>query len=193
VFTMPLLIGLDGARIMGQSLGNYVGIAEPADEMFGKLMSIPDNLIVQYLRLCTALPEEDIDGIERGLAQGSLRPDLAKRRLAGEIVDLYHGAGAGANAEERFDLVHKERAIPEDVPEIPLPAALAAEDKVWVPRLLKEFGLAGSNAEGKRLVEQGGVRIDGSRVTDPDLEVAVADLPGKVLQVGSRKFVRVAG
>src|SRR6266545_4084979 len=108
VFTMPLLIGLDGARIMGQSLGNYVGIAEPPDEMFGKLMSIPDELIVQYLRLCTTLSGAEIEEIDRGLAQGSLRPDLAKRRLAGAIVDLYHGAGAGANAEERFDLVHKE-------------------------------------------------------------------------------------
>jgi tyrosyl-tRNA synthetase len=192
VFTMPLLIGLDGARIMGQSLGNYVGIAEPADEMFGKLMSIPDELIVQYLRLCTPLPVSEIEEIDRGLAQGSLRPDLAKRRLAREIVDLYHGEGAGAEAEERFDLVHKERAIPEDVPEMRLPSSLVAEERVWIPRLLKELGLAGSNSEGRRLIEQGGVRIDGNRVTDPDVEATVTDLLGKVLQVGTRKFVRIA-
>jgi tyrosyl-tRNA synthetase len=193
VFTMPLLIGLDGSRIMGQSLGNYVGIAEPPDEMFGKLMSIPDHLIVQYLRLCTGLASDEILEIERGLAEGTLRPDLAKRRMAREVMDLYHGPGAGAAAELRFDQVHKEHEIPRDVPEVSLPAALSAEGKVWLPRLLKETGLATSNSEGRRLIEQGGVRIDGSRVADPDAEVSVADLPGKVLQVGNRKFVRIAG
>jgi tyrosyl-tRNA synthetase len=192
VFTMPLLIGLDGSRIMGQSLGNYVGIAEDADEMFGKLMSIPDELIVQYFRLCSSVATSEIEEIEKGLAAGSLRPDLAKRGMAREIVDLYHGSGAGADAERRFDLVHREHEIPKDLPEVPLPPSVAAEENVWFPRLLKEIGLAVSNSEGRRLIEQGGVRIDGNRVTDPDLEVGVADLPGKVLQVGTRKFVRIA-
>jgi tyrosyl-tRNA synthetase len=192
VFTMPLLIGLDGARIMGQSLGNYVGIAEAQDEMFGKLMSIPDDLIVQYLRLCTALSNSQIAEIERGLADGSLRPDLAKRRVAREIVDLYHGPGAGAEAEGRFDLVHKEREIPADVPARELPSSIASLKKVWLPRLLAEMGLAKSNSEGRRLIEQGGVRLDGQRVTNPDLEVAVTDLKGKVVQVGTRKFVRIS-
>jgi len=192
VFTMPLLIGLDGSRVMGQSLGNYVGIAEPADEMFGKLMSIPDDLIVQYLRLCTTVSSPEIDEIEKGLAAGSLRPDLAKRHMAREIVDLYQGSGAGAEAERRFDMVHKEHEIPEGLLDAPLPSSLVGEEKVWLPRLLREIGLASSNSEGRRLIEQGGVRIDGSRVTNPDLEVTVADLSGKVLQVGTRKFVRIA-
>ena len=192
VFTMPLLIGLDGSRVMGQSLGNYVGIAEPAGEMFGKLMSIPDELIVQYLQLCTTVSSAEIGEMEQGLADRSLRPDLAKRRVAREIVDLYHGSRAGAEAERRFDQVHRDHEMPEEVPKVGLPSSVAGEERVWLPRLLKEIGLAGSNSEGRRLIEQGGVRIDGSRVTDPDLEMAVTDLPGKILQVGTRKFVRIA-
>jgi tyrosyl-tRNA synthetase len=193
VFTMPLLVGLDGSRVMGQSLGNYVGIAEPPDEMFGKLMSIPDELIVQYLRLCTAFPSTEIEEIERGIADGTVRPDLAKRRLAREIVDLYHRSGSGSEAEARFDLVHKAHEVPDDVPEMPIPPSLAGQGRVWVPRLLKELGLAGSTSEGRRLIEQGGVRIDGTRVGDPGQEMAVGELTGKVLQVGTRKFVRISG
>jgi tyrosyl-tRNA synthetase len=192
VFTMPLLIGLDGSRVMGQSLGNYVGIAEPPDEMFGKLMSIPDELIVQYLRLCTAVQSSEIEEIEKGLSARNLRPDLAKRRLAREIVDLYHGEEKGREAEGRFDLVHKEHEIPADVPEVVLSSELASLESVWLPRLLAEVDLVGSNSEGKRLIAQGGVRVDGQKVMDPDLELAVSDLPGRVLQVGTRKFVRIA-
>ncbi len=193
VFTMPLLVGLDGSRVMGQSLGNYVGIAEPPDEMFGKLMSIPDGLIVQYLRLTTTLPDSAIEEIDRGIADGSVRPDLAKRRLAREVVDLYQGSGSGSGSEARFDRVHKAHELPDEVPEIPIPRSLASQDRVWVPRLLKELGLAGSTSEGRRLIEQGGVRLDGTRVGDPGQEVAVVDLMGKVLQVGTRKFVRITG
>jgi tyrosyl-tRNA synthetase len=193
VFTMPLLIGLDGSRVMGQSLGNYIGIAEPPDEMFGKLMSIPDQLIVQYLRLCTTMPSSEIEDIARELGDGSLRPDLAKRRLAREIVDLYHEDGAGPETEVRFDLVHREHEIPADVPSVRIPAELASLERVWLPRLLAAVDLVGSNSEGKRLIAQGGVRMDGHKVTDPDLEVALADLPGTVVQIGTRKFVRIAG
>ena len=192
VFTMPLLIGLDGTRVMGQSLGNYVGIAEPADEMFGKLMSIPDELIVMYVRLCTTLSSSEIDEMEKGLSGRTLRPDLAKRRMAREVVDLYHGPGSGEEAEQHFDRVHKNRELPEEIPYVKLPASFASADRVRLARLLAEVGLAGSNSEGKRLIDQGGVRIDGERVTDPEVEVAVADLAGKVLQVGTRKFVRIA-
>jgi tyrosyl-tRNA synthetase len=192
VFTMPLLVGLDGARVMGQSLGNYVGIDEPPEEMFGKLMRIPDGLIGMYLRLCTILPDDEIGRTEAGISDGSMRPDQAKRQMAREVVALYHGAEAAAAAEERFDRVFREHRIPEDVPEVEVPPSVAALQKVWLPRLIVELGLAASNSEARRQVEQGGVRIDGQPVADPQLEVAVADLPGKVIQVGRRKFVRVA-
>ena len=192
VFTMPLLVGLDGVRVMGQSLGNYVGIDEPPEEMFGKLMRVPDVLIGMYLRLCTSLGDDEIGRIEAGIGEGSIRPDQAKRRMAREVVALYHGPDAAAAAGDRFDLVFREHQIPDDVPDVELPASVTALEKVWLPRLLAEYGLAASNSEARRQIEQGGVRIDGRPVTDPELELAVASLPGRVIQVGRRKFVRVA-
>jgi tyrosyl-tRNA synthetase len=187
VFTMPLLVGLDGVRVMGQSLGNYVGIAEPPEEMFGKLMSIPDGLIVPYFRLCTAL---DPAQIERGLQDGSVKPNEAKRRLAREIVALYHGTSAGRAAEERFDLVHKAHAIPEAIPEVSLPLDMAADER-YLPKILVALGLASSNSEGRRLIEQGGVRIDGERVSGLETDLATALGSGRVVQVGTHRFVRV--
>jgi tyrosyl-tRNA synthetase len=191
--TMPLLIGLDGQRVMGQSLGNYVGIKEPPEEMFGKLMSVPDELIAMYLRLCTGLPAEEVDAVERGLAEGSLHPNQEKRRMAREVVALYHGAEAAGAAEERFDLVHREHEIPQDVEEILVPAGLATDGRVWLPRLIASLGLAASNSDARRLIEQGGVRIDGEPVSDPSIEVPVEDLVGRVLQVGRRRFLRITG
>ncbi len=190
--TMPLLEGLDGVQKMSQSLGNYVGIKEPADEQFGKLMSIPDGLIVRYLRLAAGLDTAEADAVEAGLAAGTLLPMDQKRRLAREIVDTYHGAGEGAAAEERFDRVHRDRQVPEDVPEVPIPAEALESGTVWLPRLLVALGRAASNGEARRLVEQGGVRLDGEVVDDPARELRPEDLRGRVLQVGRRWFARLS-
>ena len=190
--TMPLLEGLDGVQKMSQSLGNYVGITEPADEQFGKLMSIPDGLIVRYLRLAAGLDPAEADAVEAGLAAGTLLPMDQKRRLAREIVDTYHGAGEGAAAEERFDRVHRDRQVPEDVPEVPIPAEALESGTVWLPRLLVALGRAASNGEARRLVEQGGVRLDGEVVDDPARELRSEDLRGRVLQVGRRWFARLS-
>ena len=190
--TMPLLEGLDGVQKMSQSLGNYVGIMEPADEQFGKLMSIPDGLIVRYLRLAAGLDPAEVDAVEAGLAAGTLLPMDQKRRLAREIVDTYHGAGEGAAAEERFDRVHRDRQVPEDVPEVPIPAEALESGTVWLPRLLVALGRAASNGEARRLVEQGGVRLDGEVVDDPARELRPEDLRGRVLQVGRRWFARLS-
>jgi tyrosyl-tRNA synthetase len=186
VFTMPLLIGLDGTRVMGQSFGNYVGIAEPPEDIFGKLMSIPDGLIGQYLELCTELDHEQVEGIEKQLAEGTLRPDVAKRRMAGAVVRLYHGAEAAERAERQFDTAHRDRQVPDDVPERTIPPAAVRDGKVWMPRLLVELGLAQSNAEARRLVQQGAVRLDGEPVEDPEREFEPGELAAKVLQVGRR-------
>jgi tyrosyl-tRNA synthetase len=191
--TMPLLEGLDGVQKMSQSLGNYVGVDETADEMFGKLMSIPDELIAKYELLCTGFGPQDHARVVAGLADGSIHPNDEKRRMARAVVDLYHGDGAGRQAEERFDRVHRAHEVPDDVPDSPIPPEAVRGDAVWLPRLLFAAGLAGSNAEARRLIEQGGVRIDGAPVGDADEEVAKADLVGKVLQVGRRKFVRLTG
>jgi tyrosyl-tRNA synthetase len=192
VLTTPLLEGTDGARKMSKSFDNYVGLTEPADEMFGKLMRVPDELVARYLRLTTGLDPVEVDAVERGLADGSLRAVEQKRRLAREVVDLYHGPGEGAAAEERFDRVHRDRAPPEEIPETPIPAESVEEGRIWLPRLLVSLGRAASNGEARRLIDQGGVRLDGDVVDDTGHEFAPAELRGRVLQVGRRWFARLA-
>lgn len=191
VFTMPLLEGIDGARKMSKSFDNYVALTDAPEEMFGKLMRVPDELIDRYLRLCTAL---ELRAVEEVVAEAERagNPVSAKRRLAREVVGLYHGVEAAAAAEHRFDQVHREREIPDDVPEVSLPSGMVAEGKVWLPRLLAELGLADSNSHARRQIEQGGVRIDGEQVVDAAVELDPKALIGRVIQVGRRKFVRVA-
>jgi tyrosyl-tRNA synthetase len=192
--TMPLLVGTDGVNKMSQSLGNYVAITEPPDDMFGKLVRVPDELIGEYRRLALDFfrDPDGSDRVARGLADGTLDPWMEKRRMAAEVVDLYHGDGAGAAAAERFDLVHREHEVPEDVPEVALSDewSRGKGDIFWMPNLLWRSGLATSKTEARRLIEQGGVRLDGRRVSDPDAEVAAEELLGHVLQVGRRRFVR---
>ena len=183
--TMPLLIGTDGEHKMSQSLGNYIGIDDAADDMFGKLMSIPDKLMVQYFELATGVPLEEIAEIREGLASGELHPGYVKRRLAREIVDLYHGAGAGTGSEAAFDQVFKRHEVPDEVPEYPL----TEDDPVFLPVLLKEAGIVGSSSDGRRMLGQGAVKLDGEVILD--MEVPRAALSGSVLQVGKRRFVRL--
>jgi tyrosyl-tRNA synthetase len=191
-FTMPLLAGTDGDRKMSKSFGNHIGLTEPPEEQFGKTMSIPDELIVEWFRLCTDLDPSEVSRIESGLGQGIVHPNEQKRRLAREIVALYHGEEASRSAEERFDAVFKRDEIPDDIPEVAIPAEAVKDGVVWLPRLLAETGLAASNAEAKRLVAGGGVRLNGEALTDPDAELEPEELRGKVLQVGKRRFVRLA-
>jgi tyrosyl-tRNA synthetase len=190
-YTVPLLPGTDGTRKMSKSFDNQVGLDDPPEEQFGKTMSISDELIPTWFRLCTGLSLDDLEEIERGLADGSLRPDVVKRRLAREIVARYHGEEAAEGAEKRFDRVHKEREIPDDVPDVTIPAEAVRDGTVWLPRLLASTGLASSHAEARRLIEQGGVRLDGEPLTDPDGELPAERLTGRVLQVGRRRFARL--
>ncbi len=192
--TMPLLVGTDGVQKMSQSLGNYIGITEDPDSMFGKLVRIPDELIVEYRRLAIDFftDPEETERVATGLADGTLDPWSEKRRLAREIVDLYHGSGAGAAAEARFDRVHRERELPEEVEEVALaPDWATGEGRFFLPNLLYRTGLASSKAEARRLIEQGGVRLDGRPLTDPEGELPAEELRGRVLQVGRRRFVRL--
>ena len=190
-FTMPLLPGTDGVRKMSKSFGNHVGLTEPPEEQFGKTMSIPDEVMPTWFRLCTDLPPSDLEAIEKGLEDGSLHPGEQKRRLAREIVRLYHGKEAASEAEARFDAVHREHAIPDDVPEVAIPDGAVREGKVWLPRLLAETGLAASNADARRLIAGGGVRMDGETLGDPDTELSFDAIRGRVLQVGRRRFARL--
>jgi tyrosyl-tRNA synthetase len=177
---------------MSQSLGNYVGITEAPDEMFGKLMRIPDGLIGKYLWLAAWRPADEVTGVESGLEDGSLKANDQKRAMARMVVDLYHGAGAGARAEESFNRVHRDRELPEVVPDVPIPDGAAEDGVVWLPRLLVALDLASSNGDARRRIEQGGVRLDDEPVTDPSYEASREQLAGKVLQVGRRWFGRLA-
>ena len=200
VLTVPLLEGTDGVRKMSKSLDNYIGLTEPPDDMFGKLMRIPDEVIAKYLRLSAPLDPAEVDAIEQGLRDGSVHPNEAKRRLAREVVDLYHEAGAGAAAEERFNLVHREHEIPDEVPSVSVPSSVFGEQDgvrvVYVPALLEAMGLVASRSEARRLQAQGGVRVDGEQVSQEDIRIEgdpPGQLAGSVWQVGRRKFARLAG
>jgi len=188
VLTLPLLVGLDGAQKMSKSLGNFVGITEPPDEQYGKLMSIPDALMPDYFRLTTGWLPDRVDEILTDLRTGGLAPVDAKRLLARTVVDLYHGSGAGEAAEAEFDRVFRAGAVPTDVPEQVIDAAALPDT---LSRVLAHLGLVASNKEGRRMVEQGGVRVDGTRMDDADALLDAAALDGSVVQVGKRRWARV--
>jgi len=187
--TLPLLEGTDGVQKMSKSYGNYVGLTDEPAEMFGKVMSIPDELMVKYYRLCTALDVDDIDVIETELEAGALHPNAAKRQLAREIVGLYHGAGAGSEAEAAFDRVFKQHQAPEEVPEIPV----QLEAEVYLPALLQQLGLVASSGEGRRMIDGGGVKVSGEPVGAGTYIVARAYIDGRIVQVGKRRFARPVG
>ena len=188
VITTPLLEGLDGVKKMSKSLGNYIGIAEAPGEQFGKLMSIPDALMPRYFALTTGWLPERVAAIVASIESGELAPVAAKRLLARTIVDLYHGEGAGKSAEDEFDRIFKDGSAPTDVQEFVI---TSGEFPITLARLLATAGLATSNKEGRRKIEQGGVRIEGEKVTDPDVEVTVDEINGKLLQLGKRAWARV--
>jgi tyrosyl-tRNA synthetase len=191
--TTPLLVGTDGVQKMSQSLGNYIGITDPPDDMFGKLVRVPDELIPTYRLLALDFFRDptEAERVEKGLADGSLDAWSEKRRLAREVVDLYHGQGSGAAAEQGFDRVHRERELPDQIPDVVIPPGLIVEGKVYLPKLMNVLGLADSNSHARRLIEQGGVRLAGKPVSGEALELPVVELRGRVLQVGRRGFVRL--
>ena len=182
--TMPLLVGTDGTNKMSQSLDNYISVEDSPQEMFGKTMSIPDEAMSHWFRLAADFSEETATEIESALASGETHPNEAKRYLARSVVTLYHGASAGAAAEEEFDQVFRQGGLPEEMAERLLPP----EDPVALPALIREiFGLSGS--EARRLIEQGAVKADDTVLTE--YEVRRADLVGRVLRVGKRRFARL--
>lgn len=184
---LPLLVGTDGVRKMSKSLGNYIGITEAPTEIYGKTMSIPDELLVDYYQLLTGLPPSEVDEIKKGLKKGSVNPRDAKRRLARIIVAMYHSEEAALEAEKRFDELFVKKEVPDD---IPLVTVKWSEAEIWLPKLLVESKLVKSTSEGRRLIEQGGVSVDGEKVDDPNLQVAVKG--SLTIKVGKRRFARVS-
>lgn len=182
---MPLLEGLDGVKKMSKSLGNYVGIGEPPREIFGKIMSISDDLMLRYYELLSRISVEELEALRKGLKNGAFHPMSAKEDLAMELVARYWGQDEAARAKDEFEQVFRHKGLPEDIPEF---RRRWEREGVWIAALLKESGLAASTSEARRLIKQGGVRLDGQRVTDPEAKLKEGSF---LVQVGRRKFLRV--
>jgi tyrosyl-tRNA synthetase len=182
---MPLLVGLDGVQKMSKSLGNYIGISEPPGEIFGKAMSIGDELMRSYFELVTDIPMDEVATLLGG------HPMVAKKRLAHDLVRMYHGGEAADQAQAGFEHTFSERQVPDEIPDAVVPAGeLKDGGVIWAGKLLTLTGMAKGSREARRLIEQGGVSLNGEKVTDPDADVTVAN--GQVLRVGRRKFVRLS-
>lgn len=180
--TMPILEGTDGVHKMSKSLGNYIGVSDLPYEMFGKTMSIADTLIIRYFELLTRVSLEEIGELQRAMQSGTVNPRDVKMRLAREIITMYHGAEQAGQAQEKFELVYSRRDIPEDISEVESPAG-----EVWLPKFLVDQGLVGSTSDGKRMLQQGAIKVNGEKYDSEHL--ALQD--GMVIQVGKRKFVRM--
>ena len=185
ILTTPIIEGIDGTLKMSKSLGNYVGITEPPAEMFGKVMSIPDELMRKYYELLTPVPLAEIDR----LLSDETHPRDAKVHLAKEIVTLYYNRQSAEAAADEFERVFAQHELPDDVPVVELSKDKLTEGKMWVVKLVVELGLARTNAEARRLVEQGGVYLAGRRMNNVDAEVPVRK--DMIVQVGRRRFARV--
>jgi len=186
ILTMPLLEGLDGVNKMSKSLGNYIGISEPADEIFGKVMSVSDELMIRYYELLSDMSLAELEQLKTGLKEHSLHPMAAKKALGREIVSRFHGAGAGEAAEENFVRRFKENEIPDEMPQV---SYNLLDGSVLLAKAMTEAGLTKSNGEGRRAIDGGGVKLDGEKVSDTNLELtAVGE---HVVQIGRRRFARI--
>jgi tyrosyl-tRNA synthetase len=185
VITMPILEGLDGVQKMSKSLNNYIGISEAPDEMFGKLMSISDELMWRYFELLSFRPMSEIEAFKQEMVEGKNPRDI-KFLLGEELVTRFHGAAAAKQARENFIARFQQGAMPDDMPETTLPAP---EGVLPIANVLKEAGLTSSTSEALRMIRQGAVKIDGEKVTDTKQEIATGTT--HIYQVGKRRFARV--
>ena len=201
VFLMPLLVGTDGHQKMSKSLDNYIAVEEPPEDMYGKLMSVPDSVMMDYFELLTSVPDEEIADLREGIKAGAVNPMTLKKRLAADIVGQFHGADAARLAESHFERVVQSGEAPEVIPECRLPLRELAADSsplngresgagifaIHAADILTAAALAESRGEAKRLLSQGAVEIDGQRVTTTEVTVR----GGSVLRVGKRRWVRI--
>lgn len=189
VLMTPLIEGLDGVQKMSKSLGNYIGIDEGPHEIYGKSMSIPDELMLKYVELATDLSNEELATLEAGLEDGTIHPRDAKMKLAHKFVSMYHGQQAADEAENQFKTVFQQRSLPADILEVQLGEDTLENGSIGLIKLLVTLGLQNSNGEARRSITQGAVRINEERITDVGISITPQD--GDIVQVGRRKFVRV--
>ena len=186
VLTMPLLEGLDGVNKMSKSLGNYIGITEPANDIYGKVLSASDELMFRFYELLSDLSADEIQALQDGIASGKLHPKAVKQQLARELTARFYDQETAQKAEEHFELVFKQHEMPEDMPEVELPAGT---EGVWLPKLLADLELVKSNGEARRMIKQNAVSLDGEKVSDDSYTVPAS---GEVLvKVGKRRFCKV--
>jgi len=187
---MPLLVGTDGVQKMSKSLGNYIGISEPPNEMYGKTMSISDDLMFEYSVFLTDIPRDDIDTMKESVHAGELNPKEVKKRLARELVRMYHGDKESVEAERAFERVFVEGGLPDDIPELRLgPQHLKKDGTIWIVDLLIRAKFARTGNGARRLIDGGGVSIDGLKVDDTRLDIE--PLNGMILRAGKRKFAKL--
>ncbi len=184
ILTMPLLVGTDGTEKMSKSYGNYIGIDDLPKDIYGKSLSIPDELIYTYYELATDVTSDELNEIKKKLDDPNTNPRNIKRALARKFVEMYHSKEAAIKAEEEFDKIFINKGIPDDIPELKL-----TEQEIGIIDLIMSANFAPSRGEARRLIVQGGVSIDGEKVTDPKAIISINN--GNVLKVGKRKFVKL--
>ncbi len=185
ILTMPILPGTDGVEKMSKSLDNYIGISDSPKDIYGKTLSIPDKLIYDYFVLATSIPNDELTEIKQRLADPTVNPRDIKRRLARTLVGMYHTQEIAQHAENEFDTIFIKKDVPDDIPEI----QLARTDGVNIVQLIVDTALAESKSEARRLVEQGGVSVNGDKIADPKALVPILDTT--ILKVGKRKFLKI--
>jgi len=183
VVLMPLLEGLDGVNKMSKSLGNYIGIDETPHEMYGKIMSVSDELMLRYYELLSHISIEELHALKNGLQSGSVHPKKAKQDLAAEIVERYWGHEEALKAKEEFDQIFRQKGLPDEIP-----VGNISLENNWLPQIMKETGLAKSTSEAIRLIRQGGVKVNDNAVTDADARVEKGEF---ILKVGKRRFCKI--
>ncbi len=186
VITTPLLEGLDGVNKMSKSLGNYIGITDTADNIYGKVMSVSDSLMFRYYELLSDLSAAEIKALESGIDDGTLHPKEVKIKLAKELTTRFHGLNAAEKAEEVFEQVFKHHGLPEDIPELHLKKG---DGEVWLPKLLVEAGLTVSTSEARRMIKQKAVSLDGEKIQD--MEYMVQPSAEIMVKVGKRRFAKI--
>lgn len=190
VFLMHLLVGTDGQQKMSKSLGNYIGVDDPPNDMYGKVMSIPDDLLMDYFELLTDVPEKEVAEFNQQLATQSVNPMVLKKRLAREIVGQFHSAGAAKGAESHFEKVVQQRGVPEGADEATVVGDFVGDGiyRLDITPALLEKGLVKSRGEAKRLIAQGAIEVNGQRINN-----TTVDIPdGSVIQVGKRRFLKIS-
>jgi tyrosyl-tRNA synthetase len=186
VHTMPLLEGLDGVEKMSKSLDNYVGITEPPQEIFGKVMSVSDPLMYRYYELLTDVPQAEIEAMQKRAAEGEVNPRDLKVELARKIVSDFWGRSAAQGAAEEFERIFTQREVPTEMEEVEIP-----KEKISLLDLLSEYNLLPSRGEAKRLIRQGGIYLDGQRTEDITLELDLRTHPEIVIKIGKKRFYRI--